>query len=55
LLDQNASWLDDEGLIVVQIHPMEYEKLYLSNFEQFDHRQYGSTSLVFYEKKKKTV
>lgn len=53
LLDQNASLLEDEGLIVVQLHPIEYEEVNLLNFVEYDHRQYGSTSLVFFEKKKR--
>ena len=52
LLDGNPGWLNDEGAwVIVQIHPREYHKLELHSLEEFDQRRYGSTSLVFYEKK----
>ncbi len=51
-LDANPAWLNDEGAwVVVQIHPREYHDLELQNLEKFDERKYGSTLLVFYEKK----
>ena len=37
--------------VIVQIHPREYRKLELQSLEEFDQRKYGSTLLVFYEKK----
>jgi 16S rRNA (guanine966-N2)-methyltransferase len=52
LLDANPGWLSDEGAwVVVQIHPREQQTLELRNLEQFEERKYGSTLLVFYEKK----
>jgi 16S rRNA (guanine966-N2)-methyltransferase len=52
LLDANPGWLNDEGAwVIVQIHPREYHKLELHALEEFDQRKYGSTLLVFYEKK----
>ncbi len=51
ILDQNDGWLTDDGWIIVQIHPVEMEKLELENFECFDERKYGSTTLLFYERK----
>jgi 16S rRNA G966 N2-methylase RsmD len=51
-LDHNPGWLNDEGAwVIVQIHPKEYEELDLHNLDEFDQRKYGSTLLVFYEKK----
>jgi 16S rRNA (guanine966-N2)-methyltransferase len=51
-LDNNPGWLSDEGAwVIVQIHPREYQELTLKNLEKFDQRKYGSTLLVFYEKK----
>jgi 16S rRNA (guanine(966)-N(2))-methyltransferase RsmD len=51
-LDNNPGWLSDEGAwVIVQIHPREYQELVLKNLEEFDQRKYGSTLLVFYEKK----
>ncbi|PKO18462.1 MAG: 16S rRNA (guanine(966)-N(2))-methyltransferase RsmD [Chloroflexi bacterium HGW-Chloroflexi-10] len=49
-LDKNHEWLHENGCIVVQIHPVEYQKLSLHNFTEFDQRKYGSTLLIFYEK-----
>jgi len=51
-LDKNPGWLSDEGAwVIVQIHPREYMEMDLHNLEEFDQRKYGSTLLVFYEKK----
>lgn len=52
-LDQNHEWLASDGWVIVQIDPVEYEKLDLNNFSESDRRRYGSTLLVFYEKSKK--
>ena len=54
LLDENPDWLSDDSWIVVQIHPREFwdkQDLEFKNFKKFDERKYGSTLLVFYEKK----
>lgn len=48
-IDAQPAWLADDGEIVVQIHPKEYEDVPLVNFEVVDQRTYGSTRLVFYE------
>ena len=50
-LDAMPPWLAEDGWVIVQIHPVEYERLELSQLEEFDQRHYGSTLLVFYEKK----
>ncbi len=50
-LDANPGWLSEGGWTIVQIHPREYQTLELKNLEEFDQRKYGSTLLVFYEKK----
>ncbi|MGB8215142.1 MAG: 16S rRNA (guanine(966)-N(2))-methyltransferase RsmD [Anaerolineales bacterium] len=51
-VDSNPGWLNDEGAwAIVQIHPREYRKMELKNLEEFEQRKYGSTLLVFYEKK----
>lgn len=51
-LDANPGWLNDEGAwVIVQIHPREYRGLELQALKEFDQRKYGSTLLVFYEKK----
>jgi 16S rRNA (guanine966-N2)-methyltransferase len=52
LMDANPGWLNDEGAwVIVQIHPHEYRKLELQSMEEFEQRKYGSTLLVFFEKK----
>ena len=50
-LDANPGWLSEGGWAVAQIHPREFQELELRNLEKFDERKYGSTLLVFYEKK----
>lgn len=47
-IDNRPRWLADDGEIIVQIHPREYQALALVNFEVIDERRYGSTTLVFY-------
>lgn len=49
-IDQNPGWLVDDGWIIVQIHPVEYEEVELKEFSEFDQRKYGSTILVFYDR-----
>lgn len=51
ILDNNPDWLSEDGDIIVQIHPIEYNELKLKHFEKYDLRKYGSTLLVFYQKK----
>jgi 16S rRNA (guanine966-N2)-methyltransferase len=52
ILDANPGWLNDQGAwVIVQIHPREYRKLELKSLEEFEQRKYGSTLLIFYEKK----
>jgi 16S rRNA (guanine(966)-N(2))-methyltransferase RsmD len=50
MLDENPGWLADDGWVIVQIHPVEYEPLELMNLVEFDQRRYGSTMLVFFER-----
>jgi 16S rRNA (guanine(966)-N(2))-methyltransferase RsmD len=51
LLDAHTTWLEADAWIIVQIHPAEYTPLELAHFSEFDQRKYGSTLLVFYERK----
>lgn len=51
LVDANLGWLSDDGWVIVQIAPREYKPLTLENLEEFDQRKYGTTLLVFYERK----
>jgi len=48
-LDAQPTWLADDGEIIVQIAPKEFEAVPLTHFEVVDQRKYGSTLLVFYE------
>ena len=40
--------LADEGLVVAQIHPKEFDSLDLKSLQLADQRKYGSTLLCFY-------
>lgn len=51
LVDENIGWLSDDGWVIVQIAPKEYKSLALETLEEFEQRKYGSTLLVFYERK----
>lgn len=52
-LDENPAWLTEDAWVMVQIHPREYKDLELRNLVKFDERKYGSTLLVFYERREK--
>lgn len=47
-IDKNVNFLSQNAWVIVQIAPKEYEKLTLTNLDEFDFRDYGSTRLVFY-------
>lgn len=51
IIDNNLSLLSEDGWVIAQIHPVEYQALDLVNLVEFDQRKYGSTLLVFYEKR----
>ncbi len=51
MLDENPAWLSDDGCVIVQIHPVEFKEIELNNIEEVDRRKYGSTILIFYERK----
>ena len=51
LLDPRPQWLSEQGTLIVQIHPVEFEALALQSFVLEDERKYGSTLLCFYERK----
>ncbi len=50
-IEANPGWLSPDAWVIVQIHPVEYEELVLAHLQEFDQRKYGSTLLIFYEKK----
>jgi 16S rRNA (guanine966-N2)-methyltransferase len=51
LLDENIGWLADDGWVIAQIDPTEYQDVQLQSLLEFEQRKYGSTLLVFYERK----
>ncbi|HEX5840439.1 MAG TPA: 16S rRNA (guanine(966)-N(2))-methyltransferase RsmD [Anaerolineales bacterium] len=51
LVDEDVRWLSEDGWVIVQIDPREYKKVALENLEEIEQRKYGSTMLVFYERK----
>lgn len=50
-LDARPGWVNPDGVAVAQIHPREFSKLPLQNFDLVDQRKYGSTLLCFYERR----
>jgi 16S rRNA G966 N2-methylase RsmD len=54
LLDEDMNWLAEDGWVIVQIDPREYKKLMLENLKEIDQRKYGTTLLLFYERKQLT-
>jgi 16S rRNA (guanine(966)-N(2))-methyltransferase RsmD len=49
-IDAQPDWLVEDGWVITQIDPTEYEKLELKNLDEFDQRKYGNVLLVFYER-----
>lgn len=47
-LDQHIAWLADDGWVIVQINPTEYQPVELETLILFDQRTYGSVMLCFY-------
>jgi 16S rRNA (guanine966-N2)-methyltransferase len=50
LVDENDAWLAIDGWIVVQIDPIEYERVDLKKMREFSQRRYGNTLLIFFER-----
>ena len=51
LVDEDVNWLSEDGWVIVQIDPREHKSLLLAKLEEVERRKYGSTLLVFYERK----
>ena len=51
LVDENIGWLAEDSWVIVQIAPKEHKPLELENLQEFEQRKYGSTLLIFYERK----
>ena len=47
-LEARPEWLSEEGLVIAQIYPKEYQALPLEHLELVDQRTYGSTMLCLY-------
>jgi 16S rRNA (guanine966-N2)-methyltransferase len=50
LLDGNIHWLTNNGTVIVQIDPTEYQEIDLKNLEETEQRKYGSTLVIFYDR-----
>jgi len=51
LVDNNMEWLTEDGTVIVQIDPTEYEEeVELKNLVEGEQRRYGSTLLIFYDR-----
>lgn len=50
LVDDNMGWLTEDGTVIVQIDPTEYEEVELKNLVEGEKRRYGSTLLIFYDR-----
>lgn len=51
LIDDHTDWLTEDGTVIVQIDPREYEETPLFNLVEGEQRKYGNTLLVFYDRK----
>jgi len=50
LVDGNMNLLTEDGTVIVQIDPTEYEQVELGNLVEGEQRKYGSTLLIFYDR-----
>jgi 16S rRNA (guanine966-N2)-methyltransferase len=54
-VDAHPAWLSEDAWVIAQIHPVEYqpfdEEETLHYLTEFDRRKYGSTLLIFYERR----
>jgi len=49
-IEKNPKILRDDGLIILQIDPIEFEEVESNSLRETDRRRYGSTLLQFFEK-----
>ncbi len=49
-LDASPDWLVDDGWVIVQINPREYEEMALIHLALFDQRTYGGVMFCFYSR-----
>lgn len=50
LLDVRPGWVAEDGLVVVQVHPVELEEVALLSLHLAERRDYGKVTLCFYER-----
>lgn len=50
-LDERPGWVAEDGIVVVQHDPTEYEEIAWSHLVERDQRRYGGVHLVFYERR----
>lgn len=50
-IDHVPAWLNEEGWVIVQINPVEFQTVDLVNLQLFDQRIYGGVMLCFYSLK----
>jgi len=50
ILDEHIGWLSEDGTVIVQIDPKEYEEVELKNLVEGEQRKYGKTLLMFYDR-----
>jgi 16S rRNA (guanine966-N2)-methyltransferase len=50
LLDKNPDHVAPDGIVVVQIDPVEKHDITLENFVPYDERRYGKTLIWFFER-----
>jgi 16S rRNA (guanine(966)-N(2))-methyltransferase RsmD len=52
VIDENPGWLSDDFEVIVQVAPREYQPLEWVNLVEFEQRKYGTTLLIFYERRR---
>lgn len=55
LIDDYPGWLTENGLVILQINPLEWEDIELLNFYIVRRKKYGDTELIFIEKRSSEV
>jgi hypothetical protein len=50
LIDEHIEGLNEDGTLIVQIDPVEYQEVELVKLEETEQRKYGSALIVFYDR-----
>lgn len=51
IISDKPSILNKDSIIILKIHPKEYEEIQSTSLEEYDQRKYGNSLLVFYRLK----